>query len=74
MNTVRKKQLGDARKTLASAERNDTTYPLSQAPSLMCVLVQSLGREENTTKEEDSKKKRKLFLILDDDKACFSLS
>lgn len=62
MNTARKKQLGDARKTLASAERNDTRYPLSQAPSLMCVLVQSFGREENTTKEEDSKKKKKKFI------------
>lgn len=59
MNTVRKKQLGDARKSPLSAEKNHTGYPSSQALSLMCALVQSFGREENITKEENSKNKKK---------------
>lgn len=58
MNTVRKKQLGDARKSPLSAEKNHTGYPSSQALSLMCVLIQSIGRKENITKEENKKKKK----------------
>lgn len=53
MNTVRKKQLGDARKSPLSAEKNHTGYPSSQALSLTCALLQSFGREENITKEEN---------------------
>lgn len=51
MNTVRKKQLGDAKKSPLSVEKNHTGYPSSHALSLMCALVQSFGREENITEE-----------------------
>lgn len=57
MNTVRKKKLGDTRKSPLSAEKNYATYPSSQALSLMCALVQSFGREENITTEDNKKKK-----------------
>lgn len=44
MNTVRKKWLGDARKTLRSAEKNHAGYAPSQAVFNVC-FGQSIGRE-----------------------------
>lgn len=60
MNTVRKKQLGEARKTVASAEKNCARYPLSQAPSLMCVLDKALGEKKIQEKKRTQKTKKVL--------------
>lgn len=58
MNTVRKKLLGDARKALASAEKDHTGYLLSQAPSLMCVLDKALGEKKIQVKKRTQKNKK----------------